>query len=50
MESEALFQVLFTELHEESVYAYYSELDVKKLVSRIHAVNHNVMPGMHAGT
>lgn len=44
METEALFQPPFTDMHEESVYGYYSETQVISLAARIKSINDNVLP------
>ncbi|HXH54354.1 MAG TPA: DEAD/DEAH box helicase family protein [Gammaproteobacteria bacterium] len=44
MESDALFQPPFTDMHEKSIYGYYGEAQVVSLVSAIKSINDNVMP------
>jgi type I restriction enzyme R subunit len=44
MESDALFQSPFTDMHEESVYGYYAEAEVLSLVAAIKSINANIMP------
>jgi len=44
MTAEMLFQPPFTDMHEESVYGYYSDPDVANLVTRIQKINSNALP------
>ena len=49
MEAETLFQPPFTDMHEESVYGYFAESEVKNLVGRLAFINNNAIPNHHAG-
>lgn len=47
MEAEMLFQRPFTDIHEESVYGYFDDQEVKSLIKQISFINSNMFPQQH---